>query len=186
MNVQFKNNKVKNIIVLALVIACIPLFIIMGTLWFLLIDIITDDVIDLFEGNTSFYEITYTVPDIFDYEYGDTIITYENKDGVGICDMSVSEHDKEDDFGHWFRGNIFFSLNDEVDDITEVDINNNTALYTKRVSEYGTEYFYGFESINNYYLLTYTIYNDNHGDNVNDDNECYSSLDKVLSSIEIK
>lgn len=105
--------------------------------------------------------------------------------------MHIDEDDnRTEHFEYWFKDYIWFNLNDKVDEVTSVNINNNSALTTKKISNHtyymSTDIYYGFESANHYYMLKYSICDDTYGDSEESMNsECYSSLDKILSTIEI-
>ena len=145
-----------------------------------------------FEYHDSFSEIGYIMPDEFDEEFvGEEYANYSYNDEDELCYVRITAHDKQyiynfDDLEGLFKESITYTLNDKVGEVTKVKINNNEGLYVDKITDYSTTHYYGFETANYYYILEYQIYDDSHGDNALEDSVCYSSLDKILSSIKIK
>ena len=82
---------------------------------------------------------------------------------------------------------ITFSLSDKVSDLKEVSINDSKMYYIDKKSNGNIEYYYGVESSNYYYLLTYSIDDFENGDRSDlDSNFCYNSKDRILSSVKVK
>ena len=170
-------------------------FIIVGLIFFAFILLfVSDRDDDFFDGNqfdeNQFGEISYEVPSKFESDEEYSYSRYYNYSDDSIyCTfrVSVTEKDHYDSSKDWFKEMITFNLNDKVSDLKEVTINDSKMYYIDKKGSGVTEYYYGAESSNHYYLLTYSIDDYENGDrNDLDSNFCYNAKDRILSSVKIK
>jgi hypothetical protein len=174
---------VNNKSVLSLIIGGL---VILGFIFFL----VSDDDDDYYFGEDLFSEISYEVPSKFEGDEDYSYSRYYNYDDDSLyCYFRVSASEKEyyDDLEDWFKEMITFSLSDKVSDLKEVSINDSKMYYIDKKSNGNIEYYYGVESSNYYYLLTYSIDDFENGDRSDlDSNFCYNSKDRILSSVKVK
>ena len=137
-----------------------------------------------------FSQIQYKVPSKFekdeDYNYSRY---YHYRENDVSCSLNLNVYEKEyyDDFEEWFKDRIRFNLNDEIGKLEEIDLNHSKALYIDKKSRGSFDYYYGIESADYYYLITYNIYDYKHGDRSDiDSNLCYTYKDKIVESISVK
>ena len=141
-------------------------------------------------SNNLFTEISYEMPLKFekDEEYVYSRY-YRYTDNSVHCSFSVNVDEKDyyNGFNNWFKGRIYFTLNDKVSELKEVAINNTKMLYVDKKSDSYTDYYYGVESSKYYYLLTYSISDYKHGDgNELESNICLSAKDKIIESVTVR
>ncbi len=131
-------------------------------------------------------EIEYSVPNEFE-KLGDFHSYGYYSDDV-TCRFSIVASDKyEEDTEKWFKSNIYSDLNSKVSSVEKKTINGKEVYYVQIKSHHSVEHHYGFISSNHYYDIEYKINDSLDGDRVNLDKFlCYSSLDKVISSIKTK
>ena len=146
------------------------------------------------EEKESFDEISYTVPSEFEVsEYSDSkYYFYYDSDVKCSLDITLTEKARERSFEKWFKGEITFTLNDELGELEELDINGNKILgiQKRRGEDYSwsqVEYYYGVESSNYYYMINYNIIDYDKGDReASESSLCLTALDSILSSIKTK
>ena len=178
------NKKIGNIV--AIVIA-LPFFFIFFLFINSFVSEVIDDIDSEFEDEDDYAEIVYIIPDEFEEEdyYGSYHYSYSGEEVS--CSIYIDESNKWNDFEYWFKGRVNIDLNDKVTELTKTNINDNNVLTVTKISDYDKVFYYGFESTNHYYEFEYKIYDSSHGDNEEAKTSiCYTALDKVLSSIEIK
>ena len=126
----------------------------------------------------EFSDIEYSIPNEFK-KYG----SYHNYNYYGSgesCRFSAYASKKyNEDFENWFKGTILTNLNDEVGDLTTINLNGKETLFVEIKSNDNTEHHYGFRSPNYYYHIEYTISNPK-------SNKCNMFEDEILKSIKIK
>ncbi len=145
------------------------------------------------ETNVELSEISYEIPKEFeesDYIYSKNYSFYN---GNYSCTVKISGERKEniihrsDDLLNWLKKEIFIYLSDDVSETKELDINNTKSYNIDVKRDFSTESYYAFESSNYYYLLEYRLVDYLQGDRDNNEiNICYSSKDKIISSIVLK
>ena len=142
-----------------------------------------------YNDDEMYTEITYTVPDSFEYDDNSYTKYYSYYMDSGYCSFYIDADDKDyyDGLKDWFNERIRFSLNDKVSDLTEVIINGNKMFYIDKKGKYGTEYYYGVESSNHYYLLIYTVYDRSNGDRSDyGTNICDTARDEIIKTVNVK
>ena len=147
------------------------------------------------ENNKEYFkEISYTVPSEFeldDYHHSRNYSYYDTSLNCYI-DIRAQEKLREQSFEKWFKGDISFTLNDELSELEELEINGNKILgiQKRRGEDYSwseVEYYYGVESSNYYYMIEYRIIDYKNGDRTDTETSmCLSTLDTFLSSIKTK
>ncbi len=136
-----------------------------------------------------FEEITYNVPSEFKYDDYYATKDYRYSDNEVYCNFTIRSSNKEyyDNLEKWFKERINFNLNDKVSELNEVDINGKTFLNINRENIHEKIYYYGVSSSNYNYFIEYIISDYKNGDREDiNDNLCYNSLDKIISSINVK
>lgn len=147
---------------------------------------------DYYDNNKDelFSEISYDVLPEFKLDNSFHSSKYYNYDNGNIyCSFIVDADEKEynDDFKTWFSKHIYYNLNDKVGELKEITINNNTMYYIDKISGYDTAYYYGLQTSNYYYFITYRITDYEKGDIEDiDTNLCYTAKDKFISTVTIK
>ncbi len=179
-------DKNKNIVI-SIVGVVIIAFI--GLVVFHFISQITNNKKEKEEMELRFKEITFSVPSEFEYEPYYTIKDYSYSDNGVYCNFAIRSSDKEyyDSLEEWFKERINFNLNDKVSELKEVDINGKTFLNINKEYVNEKSYYYGVSSSNYNYFIEYTISDYMNGDREDiNDNLCYNSFDKIISSINVK
>jgi len=138
----------------------------------------------------EFKEISYNVPSVFKKDDDYTFSKYYDYEENNVnCTISFSASDKSiyKNKEDWFKGTFTFTLNDKVSDLKEEEINGNKVLFIEKKSEKVTDYYYGFESTNYYYLINYNIYDYKDGDREDiDTNKCFTLRENIISSVKLK
>lgn len=175
------DNRKKVIIIIIIIIVLIALFTVFG--------------LGLFNSKNGphlnlFSQIQYKVPSKFekdeDYSYS-RYYRYRENDVSCSLSFHVDEKDYYDNLEEWFKDQIRFNLNDEIGKLEEIDLNHSKALYIDKKSRGSFDYYYGVESEDYYYLVTYNIYDYKYGDRADiDSNLCYNSKDKIVNTIIVK
>ena len=145
---------------------------------------------DKYKNEEDFKEIEYNIPESFTNDNDNTFGRYYNCDDNDVYSyVAIHSYEKSlyDSKEKWFKNNFTFTLNDKVSDLEELDINGNKVLFLKIESEHNVNYCYGFESSNNYYSLSYSIYDYKSGDRADmDTNKCYISHEDIINSVKLK
>ncbi len=175
------NNKSKNVVIITIIF--IGLFIIY------LISTMIDNKKEKEQMELQFSEITYSVPSEFEYESYYSIKDYSYSNNNVYCNFAVHSYKKEyyDDFEEWFKERIIINLNDKVSELKQVDVNGKTLLNINKENVNEKSYYYGISSSNYNYFIEYEISDYMNGDREDiNDNLCYNSLNKIISSINVK
>ena len=133
-------------------------------------------------------EITYDVPIEFEANYfeNNAYFYYKEDDNLS-CSLFVSRNKPEYHIYEWFKRQIRY-YNAYVDYDSKFVQNGITIYqYEYNGNPNQTEYYYALASDNYYYLFKYTIFDKLNGDRENlDSSVCYSSREKIISSIKLK
>jgi len=133
-------------------------------------------------------EITFDVPLEFEafYDEKNAIFNYKEDDNLS-CMLSVSQNIPEYHIYEWFKRQIrYYNVNI---DYNSKFVQNGITIYQYEYDKdpTRTEYYYALASNNKYYLFNYIIFDGLKGDRENlDSSICYSSREKIISSIKLK
>ena len=139
------------------------------------------------QSKIEFSEIEYNIPNEFEdsnFIYSQRY-TYDNNEVSCYIDITSYRKYSFDNLISFFKHYIQVSLEDEVGELNEYEINNKKACNIDVKNRNGNIGYYGFESTNYYYLLSYEIRDDLYGDR-NEENICYSAKDTIINSIKTK
>ena len=137
----------------------------------------------------KYSEIEYSVPsELTKSEYDNHYYSYDNFDSRISCYLSIYPFEKKyhGSFEEWFKKSISITLNSEVSEVKKLTIDGKDALYVEVLDDGNNKHYYGVSSSNYYYQIEYRINDYLMGDRVDDDNVCFTSEDKIISSIKIK
>ncbi|MBQ6494505.1 MAG: hypothetical protein IJI49_00725 [Bacilli bacterium] len=130
-------------------------------------------------------DISYDISDRFDASIYDSSRYYHYYEDDISCNFDISYFSTFDinNGEEYLRKRIMFTLNDEVSDIEEVDINNYKWYYMKVDSGDKISYYYATVKDDVGYELEYSISDYMRGDSNSSNKVCYSEYDRVISSI---
>ena len=131
----------------------------------------------------------YSYKNNHQYSYNnDDFYSYEDDDIY--CTVNLENQDKkyyDKSLEEYLKSSIYITLNDKVSEVIKNETKNIEFMQVKIETDSNEEYYYAFETKNNYYLLKYRITDYKNGDRSDiDTNICYTAKDKILSSIQIK
>ncbi len=133
-------------------------------------------------------EITFDVPLEFKAHYGEMNAIFEYKEDDNLsCTLFVSRYKPEYHIYEWFKRQIRYNNANIAYDSKFVQ--NGITIYQFKYNKdtTTTEYYYALASKNFYYLFKYIIFDNLNGDRGNlDSSICYSSREKIISSIKLK
>ena len=133
-------------------------------------------------------DISYDVPGNFKsdrYTYSDNYHYYNNSISCSFNVKYFSVYDISNG-EEYLKDNIRFTLNDEVSDISLVDLNGDKWYYMTVNRRSDTSYYYAIIKNDKGYVLEYEINDYLRGDTDKKDNFCYVSYDKIISSVKLK
>lgn len=136
------------------------------------------------EREKAFEEISYDIPDQFggDFEY----FFYSYSDDSMYCYLSIDDSEKYDEsINEWFASWVSVDLDEEITKRTKATIDGKEFPFVEIVSGNKVEHYYGIESKNYFFLITYSITDYLKGDRENTNHLCYTAEDELLSSIKI-
>ena len=147
---------------------------------------IKDNVI---ESGNSLSDITFDIDDRFEASLYDGSGYYHYYSDDISCNFDFSYYSNYryitgDDY---LRDMVKFSLNDEVSEIKEIELNGYKWYYMSVDSDGKKTYYYATIKNDKVYELEYDISDYKRGDRTEDEsNFCYSEYDKVISSVKLK
>ena len=132
-------------------------------------------------------EITYKIPN--EFQTKDKIYySYYNEDIDCKLEFMNEEKDSyKNNLEDFLKKNIYVSLDYNISEVIKNETKNINYLLITTERNNNKTYYYAFESMDNYYIFEYSIYDYKKGDRKDiDTNICYTAKDKILNSIEIK
>lgn len=135
-------------------------------------------------------EITFDVPLDFQASYNENtaVFKYHEDDSLS-CTLWVSRNKPEYHIYEWFKRQIRYNNANANVDYDSKFVQNGITIYQFEYRNDPTmvEYYYALASNNYYYLFHFIICDDLKGDRGNlDSSICYSSREKIISSIKLK
>lgn len=133
--------------------------------------------------------IIYEVPSSFEKDNNYAGYNYNYYKLYNHCSFEVKYFDIYNNYENgeeYLKDNIRFTLNDDVENIKEVDINNNKWYLMVKNSKSYKNYYYATIYNGVGYYMEYEIYDYNNGDHEASDNFCEVSYDKIISSVRFK
>ena len=137
-----------------------------------------------YDGNEYLDNISYVISDKFEEsEYSRGYYHYYD-DGIScsfdINDYSTYSYKNGSDY---LKDRITFTLNDEVSEISEVDLNGYKWYYMSVSKRGNINYYYATVKNDRGYILNYEINDYSYGDSLSGDKFCDTEYDKVISSV---
>ncbi len=126
-------------------------------------------------------EISLEVPDGFKNDNLSYALAYTYNNDEAYCHIYVDATKKTyyDSMSEWFNKRVDFNLSDELSELTTKEINGNKIRYISKKGEYKEVHYYGLESSNYYYMINYSIDNE-------DTITCLNFMESILDSIKLK
>lgn len=134
-------------------------------------------------------DISFDIDDRFEANIYDSSGYYHYYSDDISCNFDVSYYDnyKYNSGNDYLRDMVMFSLNDEVSEIKEIELNGYKWYYMSVDSDGKKSYYYATIKSDKVYELEYDISDYKRGDRTEDEsNFCYSEYDKIISSVKLK
>ena len=147
---------------------------------------IKDNVI---ESGNNLSDISFDIDNRFEANIYDSSGYYHYYSDDISCSFDVSYYGnyKYNSGNDYLRDMVMFSLNDEVSEIKEIELNGYKWYYMSVDSGDKKTYYYATIKNDKVYELEYDISDYKRGDRTEDEsNFCYSEYDKVISSVKLK
>lgn len=133
--------------------------------------------------------IIYEVSDSFKRDEYTYSVNYSYYQSYNHCSFEIKYFDNYNKYvsgDEYLRDNIRFTLNDDVENVKEVDINNNKWYLIIKNSKSYKNYYYATIYNGVGYYMEYEIYDYNNGDYEGNNNFCEVSYNKIISSVRFK
>lgn len=138
------------------------------------------------EKEKEFEEIEYVIPEMFEKSEDYTSYSY-GENNVHCYAYFYASKKYDYNFETWFKERVHITLDDEVSKLEETIVDGRKGYHVNVKSGRRDEHYYGFESTNYYYSLSYSITDYKNGDREDKDtNPCYIAEHKIIDSIKLK
>lgn len=139
------------------------------------------------EEKKALNKISYEISNKFEKDdYGYAI--YHSYYGDNIrCHFKITTHDNYDEYkdgSDYLKNRIYFTYNDRISEIKEVELNNYKWYYLTKESDGDIEYIYATLKDDIIYELNYDIDDYANGDGTS--NFCANEYDKIISTVKFK
>ena len=139
--------------------------------------------------NKYLSNITYIIPESFEKDTYTYSINYHYHENYTSCNFEIKYFDNYNNYqngGDYLKDNIRFTLNANISDIKEININNNKWYLIEKFNNSYKNYYYAtiYKGIG--YYMEYEIYDYNNGDHEGNNNFCNISYNKIISSVKFK
>ena len=140
------------------------------------------------EEKKALKNISYKISDKFEKDdYGYAIYYSYYNDNIS-CHFRINAnenyYDEYKDGSDYLKRRIYFTYNDKVSEIKEVELNNYKWYYLTKESDGDIEYIYATLKDDNIYELKYDINDYVNGDGTS--NFCANEYDKIISTVKFK
>lgn len=140
------------------------------------------------EEKKALKNITYEISNKFEKTNYGYSLYYRYHDDKTICSFEVDTNDYYyDDYkdgGEYLKDNIYFTYNDKISEIKDVELNNYKWYYLSKERNNDIEYIYATKKDNIIYILKYEMTDYANGDGSS--TFCISQYDKIISSVKLK
>ncbi|MBQ8131479.1 MAG: hypothetical protein IJ193_03220 [Bacilli bacterium] len=141
------------------------------------------------ENKELFSELSFEIPEGFKEDDYSTMkfVSYDNNSVYFNLDITAREKSYYKTAEEFLKDEVYFSLDDEVGELKEEEINGIKMVTLEAKKKYGDEYYYSMESSNYIYFFKFNIRDYEDGDREDiDSNPCLTAKNKILYSIKLK